>query len=68
MDKALVESILSLKPVERMLLLNVIHASLDAPNGELDNIWYDEAERRLVAFKADNSRGIPASQVLGRQP
>jgi len=65
MDKALVESVLQLKPAERMRLLNVIYCSLERPDTAIDDVWYDEAERRLANFKAGGVKGIPADQVLG---
>ncbi len=68
MDKALIDSVLQLKPAERMRLLNVIYCSLERPNTEIDNIWYDEAERRLAAYKKGEVKGIPASKVLGDRP
>jgi putative addiction module component (TIGR02574 family) len=68
MDKALVESVLQLKPAERMRLLDVISGSLERPDAALDEIWYDEAERRLAAYKTGDVKGIPAEQVLGERP
>jgi len=68
MDKALIDSVLRLKPAERMRLLNVIYGSLERPDTAIDEIWYDEAERRLAACKAGNVKGIPADQVLGERP
>ena len=68
MDKALIDSVLRLKPAERMLLLNVIYGSLERPDTTIDEIWYDEAERRLAAYKAGKVQGIPAQQVLGERP
>ena len=67
MDKALVDSVLQLKPAERMRLLNVIYGSLERPDAAIDEIWYDEAERRLAAYKAGDVEGIPAEQVLGKR-
>jgi len=68
MDRALVDSVLQLKPAERMRLLNLIYSSLERPDTVIDEAWYDEAERRLAAFKAGRVRGIPADQVLGKRP
>ena len=67
MDKALVDSVLQLKPAERMRLLNVIYGSLERPDTAIDEIWYEEAERRLAAYKAGDVEGIPAEQVLGKR-
>lgn len=68
MDKALVDNVLQLKPTERMRLLNVIYGSLERPDATIDEIWYDEAERRLAAYKAGTVKGIPAESVLGDRP
>jgi putative addiction module component (TIGR02574 family) len=68
MDRTLIDSILRLKPSERMLLLNVIYGSLERPDATIDEIWYDEAERRLMAFKAGKTKDIPAEQVLAERP
>ncbi len=65
MNKALVESILQLSPIERARLLDIIAASLDRPDSQIDAIWLDEAQKRLDAFKGDRTKGIPASDVLG---
>ena len=67
MDKALIQSVLQLKPVERMRLLNLIYSSLEKPDSEIDEIWYDEAERRLAAYKAGEVEGIPVDEVLGKR-
>jgi putative addiction module component (TIGR02574 family) len=68
MDRILVESVLQLKPADRMRLLNVIYRSLEQPDTAIDEIWYDEAERRLAAHKSGDVKGIPADQVLGKRP
>ena len=68
MDKALVDRVMQLKPAERMRLLNVIYGSLERPDTAVDKIWYDEAERRLSAYKEGKVQGIAAEQVLGERP
>jgi putative addiction module component (TIGR02574 family) len=68
MDETLIDSVLQLKPAERMRLLNVIYRSLEKPDTAIDEIWYDEAEKRLAAHKAGDVKGIPADQVLGKRP
>lgn len=68
MDKLLIDSVLHLKPAERMRLLEIIYASLERPDTAIDEIWYDEAERRLAAYNAGRVQGIPADQVLGKRP
>ncbi len=68
MDRMLIDSVLQLKPAERMRLLDLIYTSLERPDIAIDEIWYDEAERRLAAYKAGKVQGIPADQVLGERP
>ena len=68
MEQSLVDNVLQLSPPDRMRLLNVIYFSLEKPNETIDNIWYDEAERRLAAFEAGKTKGIPAEDVLGNRP
>ncbi len=47
--------------------MNVIYGSLERPDTAIDEIWYDEAERRLAAYKAGDVEGVPAEQVLGKR-
>lgn len=68
MNKNLIDSVLKLKPAERMMLMNVVYKSLEQPNVSIDELWYDEAEKRLAAFRAGKTQGIPADQVLGKRP
>ncbi len=67
MDKALIDSVLQLKTTDRLRLINLIYFSLDRPDTIIDEMWYDEAEKRLSAYKAGKIRGIPAEQVLGER-
>lgn len=67
MNKVLIDSVLRLKPAERMRLLNLIYSSLERPDAAIDERWYDEAERRLAAYKAGKVQAIPADQVLGER-
>ncbi len=66
MDKALIDSILRLKPAERLKLLDIIHGSLERPDASIDELWYTEAERRLAAYKAGGVKAVPAGDVLGQ--
>lgn len=68
MDKALLDSVLQLEPAERMRLLDVIHESLDKPDPANDQIWYDEAQGRLAAFKSGKTKPVAAEDVLGDRP
>jgi putative addiction module component (TIGR02574 family) len=68
MDRTLVESVLRLKPAERLRLLEIIYESLDRPDTEVDEAWYDEAARRLAAIESGQATCVPAEEVIGRRP
>ncbi|NEO88414.1 MAG: addiction module protein [Spirulina sp. SIO3F2] len=52
MNQSLIDDVLQLSLPDRLKLLDVIYFSLEKPNEAIDNIWYDEAERRLSAFES----------------
>lgn len=45
------EQALSLKASERYALLELLHQSLDKPDPEIDQVWQQEALRRLKAYE-----------------
>ena len=49
--RALLEEALRLKPEDRLALVEVLIESLDEPDRRLDEIWAEEAERRLRAYR-----------------
>ncbi len=63
--KELVDTALKLSPAERFALIDELLHSLDRPDPELDRIWIEEAEHRLVAYRAGQVKGIPAKDVIG---
>lgn len=58
--KDVLEKALKLKPEERFLVIEGLLKSLDEPDRRLDDIWADEAERRLKAYREGKLEGIPA--------
>lgn len=67
-NPSLIENVLQLSPPDRLKLLDVIYFSLEKPNEAIDNVWYDEAERRLSAWESGRVQGVPAADVLGDRP
>jgi len=59
---------LRLEPAERLLLVEVIYESLNRPDMEIDEVWYDEAERRLAAIESGRAKCVPAERVIGKRP
>jgi putative addiction module component (TIGR02574 family) len=58
---------LDLSIEERALLAGKLLLSLDEPSeSEVENLWLEEAERRLKEFHEGSVRGIPADDVFRR--
>lgn len=68
MDKALIQGVLQLKPADRLRLLEIVYESLDRPDAEIDEAWYDEAARRWAAIDAGDDTCVPAEDVIGKRP
>jgi putative addiction module component (TIGR02574 family) len=64
-EKELLEKALQLKPQDRFILIEGLIQSLDAPDKEIDEIWAEEAEKRLEAYRDGKLKGIPYKDVFG---
>lgn len=53
-----------LKPAERFWVIECLLKSLDEPDSEIDAIWVEEAEKRLLACRAGELDGIPFEDVF----
>ena len=58
------EEALSLKPLDKIQLIDELLLSLDTPNKELDEIWVDEAERRIEAYETGKTQASDVRTVL----
>jgi len=56
---------LKLTPYERFTIVDSLIQSLDRPDENLNKIWLDEAERRLIAYREGRLKGIPAEEIFG---
>lgn len=63
-SKEVLEQALHLKPEERFLLVEGLLKSLDEPDKELDEIWAEEAEKRLKAYRNGRLEGIAMEDVF----
>ena len=63
-SKTLLEKALRLRPEERILLLEGLIQSLDEPSKEIDQIWAEEAEKRLKAYRDGKLRGLSYKEVF----
>ncbi len=63
-NKEIIESALKLSPPEKLLIVESILRSLDEPNKEIENIWIEEAEKRLKAYRDGKLEGIPMEDIF----
>jgi len=64
-SKEILSQAITLKPEERFMIVEGLLKSLDEPDQKLDNIWMEEAERRLLAYREGRLEGIPMEAILG---
>ncbi|CAN5325947.1 hypothetical protein BH23BAC3_BH23BAC3_29570 [soil metagenome] len=62
--KELLAKAMKLKPSERAILVESLIKSLDQPDKGLDEIWANEAEKRLKAYRKGDLAGIPMEDVF----
>jgi len=55
---------MKLKPEERFALLESLIKSLDEPDKKLDEIWAEEADKRLKAYRDGKLEGISMEEVF----
>jgi len=66
-SKSLLKKALLLKPQDRFLLIDGLVRSLDEPNKEIDDIWAEEAEKRLRAHREGKTQGVQFRDVFGEE-
>lgn len=62
--KELLDEAMKLKPDERLTLVEALIKSLDEPDKRLEEIWAEEAEKRLRAYRGGNLEVIPMEEVF----
>ncbi|SFF25514.1 addiction module protein, partial [Nitrosomonas sp. Nm166] len=62
--KELLDAAMKLKPEERLTLVEGLIQSLDEPDKRLDEIWAEESERRLKAYREGKLEGIPLEEIF----
>jgi len=63
-SKDVLKQALKLKPEERFMVVEGLIRSLDEPDGSLDEIWAEEAEKRLNAYRSGNLEGVPMEEIF----
>lgn len=59
---------LALKPEERFAIVEGLLKSLDEPDQTIDELWAEEAEKRLAAYRKGELEGIPMEEVFREGP
>jgi putative addiction module component (TIGR02574 family) len=65
--KELLEKALRLKPEERFTLIEGLIRSLDEPDKIIDEIWSEEAEKRLKAYREGRLEGISMEELFNEE-
>lgn len=63
-SKDVLKQALKLKPEERFMVVEGLIRSLDEPDDSLDEIWAEEAEKRLNAYRSGNLEGVPMEEIF----
>lgn len=62
--KELLDEAMKLKPEERFTLVEGLIKSLDEPDKKLDEIWAEEAEKRLKAYREGKLEGVRIEEIF----
>ncbi len=65
--KELLDKAIKLKPEERFTLVEGLIKSLDEPDKKLDEIWAEESEKRLKAYREGRLEGIPMEEIFKKE-
>jgi putative addiction module component (TIGR02574 family) len=63
-SKKILEQAMALKPDERFMIVESLLKSLDEPDRKIDEIWAEEAEKRLKAYRDGSLEGIPMEDIF----
>ena len=62
--KELLDEAMKLKAEERFTLVEALIKSLDEPDKKLDEIWAEESEKRLRAYREGKLEGVPMQEIF----
>ena len=60
----ILQEALRLNPQERYMVIESLLKSLDKPDESVDNVWADEAEKRLKNYRDNKIQTIPFEEVF----
>ncbi|GGD33523.1 hypothetical protein GCM10012288_04310 [Malaciobacter pacificus] len=58
------EQALELKANERSKLIDELLKSLDKPDEEIDQIWAEEADKRLESYRKGELKAVPMENIF----
>ena len=64
--KDILKEAISLDPIEKAQLVDSLISSLDKSDEALDQLWANEAESRLTAYKDEKIKSVSLSDVLSK--
>lgn len=65
--KELLSEAITLKPRDRVALVEGLIKSLDEPDKALDDLWAEEGEKRLLAYREGRLEGIPMEEIFKKE-
>ena len=63
-NNEILEQALKLRPEERYVVVEGLLKSLDIPDQKIDDVWAEEAEKRLVAYREGSLDAIPMEDIF----
>lgn len=60
------EEILSMKPIEKIHLIDELLLSLNLPEKEIDTLWENETESRIEAYNQGKLKAVSESEVFSK--
>jgi len=62
--KDILSQAMALKPEERFLIVEGLLKSLDEPDSRIEELWADEAEKRLAAFRQGTLKTCSLEEIF----
>lgn len=66
-SKEILKQALKLKPKEKVTLVECLIKSLDEPDKKIDDVWAEEAEKRLAAYREGRLEGIAMEEIFNNE-
>ena len=60
----ILQEALQLNPKERYIVVESLLQSLDKPDESIDDVWADEAEKRLQNYRDNKVQTIPFEEIF----